>query len=174
MKTLKQLNDLSYQSKIFLYENADVEFLEVLDGSFIFESDENEQQNEKKLVEQDHPENVEQQPEQQEEQPVPTIPEIVSFEINAADDKSLMFMLYDKILDLTDIFDNLLNTGSINFDKKFIAPLKNLSEYNKVINELIFSINVNTSYSIIGKIQLDLHSILEQIAQEERNKDEQN
>jgi len=119
----------------------------------------------------DQPDSSSQQPEQvdpnadQQEQVDPAQQEQENFlqELNGTQDKFLQFILYDKLLELSNKIETIKENFQIkdsDYDSEFNTRLEQYGQYIEVLNELIFSISTATVYNIVGQVELELIQLL--------------
>lgn len=94
-------------------------------------------------------------------QQMPTEEDIINQDINIADSKFVQFRLYDKITNLQDLINNLKNITTLNEDER--DNLEHFSDYVAILNELIFTLDVNVIYQLIGQLEIDMTTFLESI-----------
>ena len=125
----------------------------------------------------DEPDAGENSPQQQPSQashdtpsPAPAEPEepseedVFNMELSGTQDKFLQFVLYDKLNELSnkiEIIKDSIQIKDTTYDLKFTGKLDQYAQYIEVLNELIFSISVNTVYNIVGQVELELIALLE-------------
>ena len=90
-----------------------------------------------------------------------TVDDVLHQSIELADQKFVQFRLYDKITNLQSMVENLKNISMLNIDE--IDQLTDFEDYINILNELIFTLDVNAIYQIIGQIEIDLHTFLETV-----------
>lgn len=90
-----------------------------------------------------------------------TVDDVLHQSIELADQKFVQFRLYDKITNLQSMVENLKNISMLNIDE--IDQLTDFEDYINILNELIFTLDVNAMYQIIGQIEIDLHTFLETV-----------
>ena len=90
-----------------------------------------------------------------------TVDDVLHQSIELADQKFVQFRLYDKITNLQSMVENLKNISMLNIDE--IDQLTDFEDYINILNELIFTLDVNAVYQIIGQIEIDLHTFLETV-----------
>jgi len=84
-------------------------------------------------------------------------------ELNGTQDKFLQFILYDKLLDLSNKIETIRENFQIKdseYDNIFNTKLEQYGQYIEVLNELIFSISTATVYNIVGQVELELIQLL--------------
>jgi hypothetical protein len=81
--------------------------------------------------------------------------------IDSADQKFIQFRLYDKIVFLMNMLTTLKNSSTLNIDE--IEIINNFYDYSIILNELIFVMDINAIYQLIGQIEIDLESFLQTV-----------
>ncbi|MFA7127690.1 MAG: hypothetical protein WC136_00810 [Sphaerochaeta sp.] len=113
----------------------------------------------------DHGEPSEQennQPEQEQEEPM-TQEELMAVEFIGTEDKFVQFVLYEKIIDLSsklEILRESIKDDMLNEKFNILSRIDQYIQYVDVLNELIFTINTEVVYKIIGQIELELIDLL--------------
>jgi hypothetical protein len=113
----------------------------------------------------DHGEPSEQennQPEQEQEEPM-TQEELMAVEFIGTEDKFVQFVLYEKIIDLSsklEILRESIKDDMLNKKFNILSRIDQYIQYVDVLNELIFTINTEVVYKIIGQIELELIDLL--------------
>lgn len=92
---------------------------------------------------------------------MPTEEDIINQDINIADAKFVQFRLYDKITNLQDLVNNLKNITTLNEDER--DNLEHFSDYVIILNELIFTLDVNVIYQLVGQLEIDMTTFLDEI-----------
>ncbi len=92
---------------------------------------------------------------------MPTIEDILDQDLNIADTKFIQFRLYDKITNLQDLITNLKNITTLNEDER--DTLEHFADYVIILNELIFTLDVNVIYQLIGQVEIDMTTFLDEI-----------
>lgn len=78
--------------------------------------------------------------------------------INIADQKFVQFRLYDKITELQTMVDNLKNLTTLTYEE--LNNLNDFTDYINILNELIFTLDVNAIYQLVGQLEIDLQTFL--------------
>jgi hypothetical protein len=86
---------------------------------------------------------------------------IMGQSIDIADQKFIQFRLYDKINELQDMIKNLQNISIL--DNTESSTLESFSDYVNILNELIFVMDVNVIYQLVGQIEIDLAQFLKEV-----------
>jgi hypothetical protein len=86
---------------------------------------------------------------------------IMGQSIDIADQKFIQFRLYDKINELQDMIKNLQNLSVL--DNTEVNTLESFTDYVNILNELIFVMDVNVIYQLVGQIEIDLAQFLKEV-----------
>lgn len=86
---------------------------------------------------------------------------IMGQSIDIADQKFIQFRLYDKINELQDMIKNLQNLSVL--DNTEVNTLESFTDYVNILNELIFVMDVNVIYQLVGQIEIDLTQFLKEV-----------
>lgn len=84
--------------------------------------------------------------------------DIMNQQIDNADSKFILMRLYDKIVNLQDMIKNLSTITLFSNEERGI--LENYKDYAFILNELIFSLDINVIYQLVGQLEIDLHEFL--------------
>lgn len=89
--------------------------------------------------------------------------ELMAAEFIGTEDKFVQFVLYEKIIDLSsklEILRESIKDDALNEKFNIISIIDQYIQYVNVLNELIFTINTEVVYKIIGQIELELIDLL--------------
>jgi hypothetical protein len=109
---------------------------------------------------------TEQEEETAETEPVPPqspeeMEDFLNQNLNLADQKFIQFRLYDKIVLLMNMLSTLKSSSNLTMDE--LEIINNFHDYSIILNELIFVMDVNAVYQLIGQIEIDLESFLQTV-----------
>ena len=91
----------------------------------------------------------------------PTEEDILNQELNIADQKYIQFRLYDKIVELQETIE--VAEGILFYTAAEKIQIENFKNYITILNELIFSIDINSIYQLIGQIEIDLITFFQNV-----------
>jgi hypothetical protein len=172
----KTISDILNNNQISFLEENNLNVLLLLEAELHQGDDEDID----KVTEEESPEEGEEQaPEEGEEDgeeqapPEPTEEEQFAFELEGTQDKFIQFVLYEKILDLSNkisILKDNIQSGLNKNDDGFLSTLKNYEQYIQVLNELIFTVSTGTIYKLLGQLELELIELLEKYVESVKKK----
>lgn len=105
----------------------------------------------------------EDQEDEDQEDEIMTQEELMAAEFIGTEDKFVQFVLYEKIIDLSsklEILRESIKDDALNEKFNILSKLDQYKQYVEVLNELIFTINTEVVYKIIGQIELELIDLL--------------
>lgn len=107
---------------------------------------------------------------------MPSLEEIRAMEIAGTEQKFTQGVLYDSLGEMGSKIELLLDiiyNNNYSDKDEYIRELENYQQYIGVLNELIFSLSVDTTYKLISQIKLNLIELLEQFKEENQQKFEE-
>jgi len=164
MKAIQLLTE----DQMITINNINPTLLILLEQEEVNSDDENSPQDDKKQ-EQEQDSNQG----QEEQQPLPSPEEIRSMEIMGAEQKFTQGVLYDSLAEISSKIELLLDVFYNNdYENKseYIRELENYDQYVQVLNELIFSLSVDTTYKLVSQIKLNLINTLNEFKAENIDK----
>jgi len=169
----KRMSDILNKDQLTFLEENNLNVLLLLEAELHQSDDEDIDKATEDKEDNSEEEDQDNSEEVQEVQEEPTQEEQFAYELEGTQDKFIQFVLYEKILDLSNkisILKDNIQSGLNKNDDQFLSSLKNYDQYIQVLNELIFTVSTGTIYKLLGQLELELIELLERYVESVKKK----